>query len=394
MQSHRPPWLPFSLSHVSAGFVAVLIGYTSSAVIIFQAADSAGASNAQISSWLWALGIGMAFTSIGLSLFYKVPVLTAWSTPGAALLITSLSGLTINEAVGAFMLSSALIMICGLAGWFDQLMRLIPTQLASAMLAGILFAFGLDVFIAMNTNLALVGAMLLCYLAIKTVLPRYVILITLCLGIAIALLQENLSFSTFELRLTEPVWVAPHFSFTAAIGVALPLFIVTMASQNIPGYAALRANGYEVPPSPLMAWTGLTGILFSPFGGFAYNLAAISAAICMTSDVDKDPTKRYMASVWAGFFYFITGLFGATVVSLFLIFPKELVMAIAGLALLNTIGNSLSMALKDEGSREPALLTFLITASGMTLFSIGSAFWGLLIGLLVTYWFRLRQAKV
>ncbi|GGB95870.1 benzoate transporter [Marinobacterium zhoushanense] len=372
----------FNLSHISAGFVAVLVGYTSSAVIIFQAAASAGAGPAEISSWLWALGIGMALTSIGLSLRYKTPVLTAWSTPGAALLVTGLSGLSLNEAVGVFLFSSALITLCGITGWFERLMRHIPSPLAAAMLAGVLLQFGLQLFGALQHQLLLVAAMLVCYLVVRQLLPRYVIPVTLLIGLLIATGQGLLQVEVLSWQLARPVWVMPEFSITALIGVGIPLFIVTMASQNIPGLAVLRANGYDTPASPLITGTGLTGLLLAPFGGFAFNLAAITAAICMGREADPDPARRYMATVWAGFFYLLTGLFGATVAALFAAFPAELVMAIAGLALLGTIGNSLGAALHDSDSREAALITFLVTASGITLAGVGSAFWGLAAGLL------------
>ncbi len=381
----------FSLSHITAGFVAVLVGYTSSAVIIFQAAAAAGASTAEISSWLWALGIGMALTSIGLSLRYRVPVLTAWSTPGAALLVTGLAGLSLNQAVGVFLFSSALILICGVTGWFERLMRQIPTPLAAAMLAGVLVQFGLQLFDALQHQLLLVGAMLLAYLLARQWLPRYVIPLALLVGLLLAALQGQLHTQELSLALAAPQWTTPEFSLTALIGVGIPLFIVTMASQNVPGIAVLKANGYEIPSSPLITATGATGLLLAPFGGFAYNLAAITAAICMGREADPDPARRYLASVWAGFFYLLTGLFGATVAALFAAFPTELVMAIAGLALLGTIGNSLHASLAGEGSREAALITFLATASGMTLFGIGSAFWGLLLGLLAYHLRRLLQ---
>ncbi|MBR9885137.1 MAG: benzoate/H(+) symporter BenE family transporter [Oceanospirillales bacterium] len=372
----------FNLSHISAGFVAVLVGYTSSAVIIFQAAASAGAGAAEISSWLWALGVGMAITSIGLSLRYKTPVLTAWSTPGAALLITGLSGLSINEAVGIFLFSSALITICGLTGWFERLMQHIPAPLAAAMLGGVLLQLGIQLFGALQHPLLLVGLMLASFLIVRQFLPRYTIPLTLLIGLVIAALTGMLKLDSLGWQLASPIFVMPEFSITALIGVGIPLFIVTMASQNIPGLAVLRANGFDTPASPLITGTGLTGLLLAPFGGFAFNLAAITAAICMGREADPDPSRRYLATVWAGVFYLLTGLFGATVAALFAAFPSELVMAIAGLALLGTIGNSLGAALAEPDSRDAALLTFLVTASGLTLAGIGSAFWGLAIGLI------------
>lgn len=371
-----------SLSHISAGFVAVLVGYTSSAVIIFQAAEAAGAGPAEINSWLWALGIGMAVTSIGFSLYYRAPVLTAWSTPGAALLVTGLSGYSLAEAVGIFIFCSGLLLVCGVTGWFDRLMHLIPASLASAMLAGVLLQFGLKLFNVLDSEVFLVGLMLVTYLLAWHLLPRYVIPVVLAVGCAVAWMQGDLQLGSVGWQLSSPVWVSPEFSLSALIGVGIPLFIVTMASQNVPGIAVMRANGYQMPASPLIAGTGLTGMLLAPFGGFAFNLAAITAAICMGKEAGADPDKRYWASVWAGIFYLLTGLFGATVAALFAAFPSELIMAVAGLALLGTIGNSLAVGLSAEKGREAVLITFLITASGVSLAGVGSAFWGLLIGLL------------
>jgi benzoate membrane transport protein len=373
------------LSHLSAGFIAVLVGYTSSAVIIFQAASAAGASQAEISSWMWALGIGMGLSCIGLSLYYRQPILTAWSTPGAALLITSLSGLSLQEATGAFILCSLLIMVCGITGWFEQLIQLIPQSLASAMLAGVLFQFGLALFTSLENQPLLVGIMLLAYLLLKEWLPRYAIPSVLLIGISIAATSGQLVLSNLSWQFSSPILTTPHFSLAGFIGISIPLFIVTMASQNIPGIATLRAHDYHAPASPLIGWTGLTGLVLAPFGGFAFNLAAITAAICMGKDADEDPSKRYLAAIWAGVFYLITGLLGASVVGLFAAFPKEMVLAIAGLALLNTIGNSLAAALADNKQQLPALITFLVTSSGLTLLSIGSGFWGLIFGLVATF---------
>ncbi len=380
----------FNPSHIVAGFIAVLVGYTSSAVIIFQAAEAAGASPDEISSWLWALGIGMGITSIGLSLRYRSPILIAWSTPGGALLATGLPGFSLNEAIGVFLFNAALITLCGLFGWFDRIMRLIPASLAGAMLAGVLLPFGLHLFVALEQQTLMVGAMLITYLLGRQLLPRYVVPLALLAGVLIAALGDQLHMDALDWTLAQPVWTAPAFSLTALIGVGIPMFIVTMASQNVPGMAVLRANGYQVPASPLMTTTGITGLLLAPFGGYTFNLAAISAAICAGKDADPDPAQRYRATIWGGLFYLLTGLFGATVASLFAAFPQALIMAIAGLALLGTIGNSLATALHDESQREAAFLTFLVTASGLSLLGIGSAFWGLVLGMLVLQLARRR----
>jgi benzoate membrane transport protein len=371
-----------SLSAVIAGFVCVLVGFTSSVVIVFQAAQSLGATQAQVASWMWALGLGMGITSFGLSLRYRVPVATAWSTSGAALLATSGPGMSMEMAVGAFLINGLLIAIAGFSGWFERAMKRLPLPLAAAMLAGILLRFGLEAFAAMKTELAMVGAMFAAYLGMRRLLPRYAIILALLAGVVIAAAQGKLHMEAVTFTLAAPVWTTPAFSLQSVIGVAIPLFIVTMASQNMAGVAVIRASGYAPPVSPLIGWTGAATALLAPFGAFAINLAAITAAICMGREAHEDKDKRYIAAMAAGFFYLLVGLFGAAVAALFAAMPRELVMAIAGLALIGTIGSSLASAVTEERTREPALVTFLVTASGLTLFGVGSAFWGLLAGAL------------
>jgi len=372
----------FPFGAVVAGFVAVLVGYTSSAVIVFEAARAAGATPAQTASWMWALGVGMGLTTIILSLRYRMPVLTAWSTPGAALLITGVGGLPMAEIIGAFVLTGLAIVVIGLSGAFDRLMKRLPTALAAAMLAGVLLRFGLDAFGAMKSQFALVFAMFASYLVGRRVWPRFAVPVALAVGASIAGTLGLFGALEWPTGLTRPEFVAPELSWAAAIGVALPLLIVTMASQNVPGVATLHAHGYTPPVSPIITTTGVATTLLAPFGGYAFNLAAITAAICMGQDAHPDPARRYTAAVSAGVLYVLIGLFGGAVAGLFAAFPRELVLAIAGLALLGTIGNGLAAALKEESTRDAAVITFVATASGVTLFSIGSAFWGLVAGLL------------
>jgi len=371
-----------SVSAVVAGFVTVLVGFASAAVIVFQAAGAVGATEAQVGSWMLALGLGMGLTCTLLSLRYRAPIVTAWSTPGAALLVTSGAGLSIEEATGAFLVSAALITLVGFSGWFERAMDRIPVPIASGMLAGMLLRFGVGLFTAMSTQLPLGLAMFLAYLAARRLAPRYAVILALLAGVAIALVQGLLHVDAVRLALARPVWVTPRFTPGAVVGVALPLFVVTMASQNVPGVAVIRASGYTVPISPLIGWTGLANLVLAPFGGFSVNLAAITAAICMGREAHEDPRRRYVAAVFAGIFYLIVGIFGATVVAIFLAFPAELVAAIAGLALLATIGNGLASAVGSENQREPALVTFLVTASGIAPAGIGSAFWGLVAGVM------------
>jgi benzoate membrane transport protein len=370
-----------SLSALNAGFVTVLVGFTSSAVIIMQAAQSLGAPPEVVGSWMWALGIGMGVTCIGLSLRYRAPLATAWSTAGAAMLISVSGGVTLPEAVGAFIISGALITLVGFSGWFEYVFSRVPLSIAAGMLSGVLLRFGLDAFTASKTALGLVLAMFFSYLFARRLVPRYSVLIALVVGMAITAAQGTLHVGEVHLQLATPVLIVPEFTWQSVIGVALPLFLVTMASQNVPAVAVLRASDFaKVPVSPLIGWTGLVTTILAPFGAFALNMATITAAICVGREAHEDPGKRYMAAVFAGVFYTLTGLFGATIAALFVAFPTELVHVLAGLALLGTIGSGLSTALKDESQREPALVTFLVTAGGVSLFGIGSAFWGLVAG--------------
>ncbi|NEP54855.1 MAG: benzoate/H(+) symporter BenE family transporter, partial [Moorea sp. SIO3C2] len=362
--------------------VTVLVGFTRAGVIVVQYAQTLGASSAELGSWLWALGWGMGLTSIGLSLRYKVPIITAWSTPGAALLITSAAGVSMAEAIGAFLICGGLLTLFGVTGWFERGMKHLPLSLASGMLAGVLLQFGMRIFTAMQVQLWMVGAMFLSYLLIRQLLPRYAIIASLGIGLLIASIQGNLAMETVQLQWARPIFTSPQFSINALVGVALPLFLVTMASQNVPGVVTIRAFGYSVPTSPLVAWTGAATFLLAPFGAFAINLAAITAAISMGRESHENPDRRYIAGIAVGIFYILVGLLGGTVSTIFAALPTELVVAIAGLALLGTIGKSLHVALSQEKERDAALITFLVTASGTTLAGIGSAFWGLIAGLL------------
>ena len=370
------------------------MGFSSAGVIVFQAAQTVGASPTEIGSWLWALGWGMGLTGIVLSLRYRVPIVMAWSTPGAAMLVTTTADVTLQEATGAFMICAGLIALFGFTGWFERLMERLPLSLAAAMLAGVLLQFGLNVFTAMQTQFFMVFAMFCLYLVMRRVSPRYTVIAALCLGALIAGVQGALQLDAVQLQWATPILITPKFSINGLMGIALPLFIVTMTSQNVPGVATIRAFGYQVPTSPLISWSGVASLVLAPFGAFAINLAAITAAISMGRDAHEDPDRRYVAAVMSGVFYIVVGLFGATVVGLFSALPGELVVAIAGLALLGTIGKGLVTALAQEKEREPALITFLVTASGVSLFGIGSAFWGILAGMLATVAFRVKGQAV
>jgi benzoate membrane transport protein len=371
-----------SLSAIVAGFVAVLVGFTSSVVIVFQAAAALGATPAQTASWMWALGLGMGVTSLGLSLWRRQPVLTAWSTPGAALLVTAGAGVPMAQAVGAFMVCAVLITLAGATGWFARVMDRIPQALAAALLAGVLTRFAVDGFASLQREFGLVFTMLIVYLLARRLLPRYAVPLVLLAGVCVAAFKGQLHWDAVKWNWATPVFTMPVFTLPATVGIALPLFVVTMASQNLPGVAAQRAAGFNVPISPVITTTGLATLVLAPFGGYAFNLAAITAAICMGREAHEDPAKRWVASAAAGVFYIVVGLLGGAVVGLIAAFPKELVLALAGFALLGTIGTALSTAMKDETSREAALITFLVCVSGLSLWGVGAAFWGVVAGAL------------
>lgn len=398
-----------SLSAFTAGFVAVLVGFTSSVAIVFQAAQAFGATPEQIASWMWALGIGMGLCTLVPSLWLKKPVMVAWSTPGAAVLASAglAGGFSMAQAVGAFMLCAVLITLAGATGWFERVMNRIPVAIASALLAGVLARFGLQGFSAAQTALPLVTVMVLAYLLGKRFTPRYAVPLTLLVAIVFVAAGPGFKPMPIEFGITKPVWVTPEFSLSAFVSLALPLFVVTMASQNLPGVAAIRAAGYAdrrseggdagIPISKVITLTGIATLVLAPFGAFAINLSAITAAICMGPEAHTDPTRRYTAAASCGAMYVVIGIFGAAITGMLTAFPVELVAAIAGLALLGTISSAMTAALHDESTREAAIITFLVTLSGVVIAGVGSAFWGVVAGalaLLVQHYGRTKPTAL
>ena len=380
----RPMFKDVSASAIVAGFVAVLVGFTSSAALIFQAAQNLSATPAQTASWLWALGIGMAVTSLILSWVHRMPILIAWSTPGAAVIASAAADgpLTLAQATGACRVCAGMIAIAGFSGGFEKIMNRLPLPLASALLAGVLSKFTLDAFAATPVNPALILPMAAAWLVGRSFWPRANVPVILVIGVAIAIYQGKFNAAAVPLEFTRPVWVAPEFSVGAMVGVALPLFIVTMASQNLPGVAVLRAHGYALPVSRIIGWSGVANLLVAPFGGYALNLAAITAAFCIGPEAHPDPAKRYVAAMSAGFFYGLVGVFGATLAGLFAAFPRELVLAVAGLALISTIAAGLAAATAEERYREASVVSFFVVLSGVSFGGIGSAFWGIVAGVM------------
>jgi benzoate membrane transport protein len=372
----------FNLSHLSAGFTAVLVGYTSSVVIIIQAATSAGATPSQIESWLLALGVTMGLTSIAYSWFYKTPILTAWSTPGAAMLVIASQQYELPVVIGSFVVSGVLILLTGLISPLSRALERIPPQLGTAMLGAILLPFCLGSFQAVSSAPITFLIMFAGFLLAKNTVPRYAMLVLLILGVVCAVAVEDATLNIEELSIAQPMWVTPGLDLGAILNLSIPLYIITMLSQNLPGIAMMKSYQYDTPVKPILMGTGITNILSAPFGGFSVNLAAISAAICMTPEVDSDKTQRYRAVIWAGVFYLIAGVFATTVVAIFLSLPDEVTKILAGFALLGTLMMCLQSAFHDEGYRESALFTFLITLSGISFLGVSATLWGLLVGIM------------
>lgn len=372
----------FSLSAAVAGIIAVMVSYGGPAAIIFQAAGQAGLTSSQLASWIWAISIGSGLCGLVLSLIYRAPVIIAWSTPGAALLAAGWAAYPYPEAIGAFVFAAVVITVFGATGLFGALMKRIPQAVVAAMLAGILFRFGVEVFTAMRATPLLVAPMLVCYVAMKRLWPRYAIVATLLAGLIASAGLGLLDFSLVEASLARPELTMPVFSLGALIGLGVPLFLVTMTGQNATGLGVLRTAGYQTPGGPLVAATGALSALLAPFGSHGINLAAITAAICTGPEAHGDPDRRYVAGVVCGLAYLVVGLFGATLVGLFTALPPGLIAAISGLALFGALISGLTQAMADEARREAALVTFLVTVSGVSVFGVGSAFWGLVGGVL------------
>ncbi|MEH6386484.1 benzoate/H(+) symporter BenE family transporter [Pseudomonas profundi] len=381
----------FSLSAAVAGLIATIISYAGPLVIVFQAAESAGMSHAVLSSWVWAISIGSAVLGIGLSLRYRVPVIIAWSAPGSALLVSLLPEVSLNEAVGAYIVASVIIFIVGVTGAFDRIISKLPAAIAAGMLAGILFRFGTGLFVSLESRPVLVLAMFVTYLLGKRLMPRYAVMAVLVVGCLIALASGDLRQDALVIGLAVPVWITPEFSLSAVLNIALPLVMVALTGQFVPGIAVMRASGYATPASPIISSSAVGSLLLAPFGCHGLTLAAITAAICTGPEAHPDPKRRYVAGVVGGLTYLVLGLFGATLVSLFTAFPAELIAALAGLALFAAIAGALTGAMAVPSDREAALITFLVTASGMSFLGLSAAFWGLIFGVAAHLLLSLRR---
>ncbi|WP_378951491.1 benzoate/H(+) symporter BenE family transporter [Pelosinus sp. sgz500959] len=374
-----------SFSAIVAGGIAVLVSYAGPILIVFQAAKIAGLTDSMLSSWIWAISFSAGITGAILSYWFKIPIIAAWSTPGAVLLVASWSIYPYSDAIGAFVLSGLIATVLGISGIFSSVIKRIPQPIIAAMLAGILLKFGVEVFISLKELPILAVPMILCYLGLKRWYPRYAVAATLFVGIIVASHLNLLHFEDMSISLVTPIFVKPTVSMEAFIGLGIPLCIVTMTAQNATGIGLLKADGYDAPISPIVTATGILSVLFAPFGSHGINIAAITAAICTGKEAHTDSDKRYIAGISCGLLYMLVSIFGATIVSVFSVFPKELIATIAGLALFGSIISSLSSAMSEELQKESALITFLVTISGISILGVGAAFWGLIAGLVTNY---------
>ena len=379
-----------SIPAIFAGFITFLVGISVSAVLVIQAAQILGATSEQISSWFWALGLGIGISGLFLSWKFKYPVATSWSTAGLALIIATGSGYTLYEAIGAFFICGLLTAILGFSGVFKKALSYIPQSLTSAMLAGVLLKFGIALFASLQTNWGFIVSILAIYILSKRIWPRYSIVLTVIGGIAVCPLFMEFHTPVVQWSLAQPVWMTPEFSWSAVLGLAFPLFVINMASQYLPGIAMIQSYGYKPHINQLIGWTGLSQTLLAPFGCYSVNIAAISAAISLDDQVHPDPAKRYIAGMSCGFFYILVGLFAATLTSLLMSFPQVFITALAGIALFGTIGHNIALAFHEIEEREAALMTFLFSASGVQFLGIGSAFWGLIFGIIVMLVFKFK----
>lgn len=370
------------LTHpVVAGLISVIVNYGGTFILVFQAAKAAGLSPELTASWVWSVSIGVGLSGLFLSWRYREPIITAWSTPAAAFLVTALATTPYGEAVGAYMVSAAAFVVLGLSGYFDKLIRLIPPGIASGLLAGILLQFGIGAFGGAGVDPLLVGLLIVAYLVMKRFHARYAVVGILVLGLAFLLAQGRVDLAGLKLEFAAPVFTRPEFSLNALLSVALPLFLITLTGQYMPGMLVLRNDGFKTSADPIVTATGLGSLIMAPFGSHAFNIAAITAAIATGKEAHEDPTKRWVAGIAAGCFYVLVGVFGVTLAAVFMAFPATFITTLAGLALLGTIGGALASAMADPASREAALITFLASAANIKLLGVGGAFWGLMIGL-------------
>ncbi|HID0458215.1 TPA: benzoate/H(+) symporter BenE [Acinetobacter baumannii] len=375
----------WSISATVAGFLAVLISYSGPLIIFFQAAQRAHVSTDMMVSWIWGISIGAAVSGIYLSIKYKTPVITAWSAPGTALLVTLFPNISLNEAVAAYITSAIVIFLIGITGYFDKLLKWIPQDVAAGMMAGILFQFGISLFTASDSMPLIVFSMLIVFLIAKRLMPRYTMIWVLAAGVLLSLILGKMNPVDVSFNLAIPQWISPEWTWNSTLNLAVPLILVSLTGQFLPGMAIMKLSGYDTPANPIITATSIASLAVACVGGITIVLASITAALCMGKDAHELKEKRYIAGIANGIFYILGGLFAGSIVMLFSLLPKELVAALAGLALLGAIATNISVAMKNDGQRDAALITFLASASGMHFLGLSSVFWGICIGVIAHF---------
>lgn len=375
----------WSISATVAGFLAVLISYSGPLIIFFQAAQRAHVSTDMMVSWIWGISIGAAVSGIYLSIKYKTPVITAWSAPGTALLVTLFPNISLNEAVAAYITSAIAIFLIGITGYFDKLLKWIPQDVAAGMMAGILFQFGISLFTASDSMPLIVFSMLIVFLIAKRLMPRYTMIWVLAAGVLLSLILGKMNPVDVNFNLAIPQWISPEWTWNSTLNLAVPLILVSLTGQFLPGMAIMKLSGYDTPAKPIITATSIASLAVACVGGITIVLASITAALCMGKDAHELKEKRYIAGIANGIFYILGGLFAGSIVMLFSLLPKELVAALAGLALLGAIATNISVAMKNDGQRDAALITFLASASGMHFLGLSSVFWGICIGVIAHF---------
>ncbi|QCK84831.1 benzoate/H(+) symporter BenE family transporter [Phreatobacter aquaticus] len=372
---------PFSLSTVTAGIIAPLVGFAGTVALVIAAAQAVGATPGQTISWLAAISLAKAIGGMALTWRYKIPIIMAWSTPGAALIAATGGTIAFPAAEGAFVLAAILIILTGLVRPIGDLVARIPAGIASAMLAGVLFRFVADVAVMAPTTPLLVLPLVAIFLVARLIHGASAMLVVVAAGVALTYGLGLAGPLPTDLGLARLEWTTPTFDAATLIGLGLPLYLVTMAAQNLPGLAVLRANGYKPEVGPILTTTGIVSLISAPFGAHTSNLAAITAAICAGPDAHPDPARRWPSGIVYGLAFILLAAFAGPFVALFAAMPKALIATIAGLALTGALMGALTIAMAEERARFPAILTFATAASGVSAFGVGAAFWGLAIGL-------------
>lgn len=383
----------WSISTWVAGFLAVLISYCGPLVIFIQAAHAGNMPPQALTSWIWAISMGAGLSGLLLSWWLRMPIITAWSAPGTALLLSLFPNISMPEVVGAYLSAAALLIVIGLSGYFEKIVNLIPKGIAAGMMTGILFQFGVQAFRASMDLPTVVLVMLAAYLIGRRFWPRYTVVLVALLGLAVAAATGKTNLQVLELVLAEPVFVAPVFNVGTFLSFTVPLLLVSLTGQYLPGMAVLRLAGYSAPSRAVVAGTGLASLLVACFGGISIVLASITAALCTGKDAHPNSDKRYVAGMANGVFYLLGATFAGTIVLVFSAFPPALIAALAGLALIGAIASNIGL-LAQESAIESSVITFLTTASGMTLFGLGAAFWGVVFGMASHVLLHLRRPVI